>query len=296
LIAPALTMVPLGNVLTIVGCLGGLAMLPHMIKPNMMCKMFLAEKFTTDPTAEKQLTLLHFGCFSNLFFLAVTVAVMGQTCPCLPAAGAFVFIIITRLVHVLLAFKGPDAELIGMSKKPVMLQVIIGTVLIIVATVYIVLASRDEDYLAFASEMEATAFDKMESQGPLVYFIISVSLFFALMSAPGICMADKMMEGYIPSALRVADKYAQAQMKFYMSFQSREQFFWWLLLAALALMSPDITGLCVVMMCSAVFFMGFCCHCIANKDVYGFAVAGMLFWLISMAIIFGGVGMGVLLM
>merc|ERR1711998_511558 len=183
-----------------------------------------------------------------------------------------------------------------MSKKPVMLQVIIGTVLIIVATVYIVLASRDEDYLAFASEMEAIAFDKMESSGPLVYFIISVSLFFALMSAPGICMPETVCDGYLPSALRLADKYAAAQMKFYMVFQSREQFFWWLLLAALALMSPDITVLCIVMMCSALFFMGFCCHCIVNKDVYGFALPGMLFWLISMALILGCVGMGLLLM
>merc|ERR1719198_147478 len=114
-----------------------------------------------------------------------------------------------------MGFKGAQSELLGLAKKPVMLQCIIGTVLILVATTYIVLAAQDDEYLAAAKQMEATAFDKMETVGPLVYFIVSVSLFFGLMSAPGMCMAEKMIDGYIPSALRLADKYAAAQMKFY---------------------------------------------------------------------------------
>merc|ERR1719408_686499 len=136
-----------------------------------------------------------------------------------------------------MGFKGAESELLGLAKKPVMLQCIIGTVLIVVA-------AQDDEYLAAAKEMEATAFDKMETVGPLVYFIVSVSLFFGLMSAPGMCMAEKMIDSYIPSALRLADKYAAAQMKFYMAFQSREQFFWFLLIAALTVMSPDISALC----------------------------------------------------
>merc|ERR1711939_683002 len=144
--------------------------------------------------------------------------------------------------------------------------------------------------------MESTAFDKMETIGPLVYFLIGVSLFFALMSAPGMCMAEKMIDGYIPSALRLADKYAGAQMKFYMAFQSREQFFFWLLLAALALMSPDVTYLCITIICMTLYFIGFCVHCITNNKDYGFALPGMLFWLISMSFICGGTTLGILLM
>ena len=105
-----------------------------------------------------------------------------------------------------------------------------------------------------------------------------------------------MIDGYIPSALRLADRYAQAQMKFYMAFQSREQFFFWLLIAALAFMSPDITALCVVLCCYSLFFVGFCCHCITSNATYGFAMPGMLFWLISMSLIFGCSLMGILLM
>merc|ERR1719473_1143532 len=102
-------MVPLGGILTGVGCFGMLAMLPHLIMPKKMCQMFLADKWTDSETSQKQLILLHFGCFANLFFLALTVAVMGQTCPCIPAAFFFAFIIATRIVHVALGLKGPGS-------------------------------------------------------------------------------------------------------------------------------------------------------------------------------------------
>lgn len=175
------------------------------------------------------------------------------------------------------------------------MQVIIGTILVIVALVATIMASKDAEYLALAGQMEETAFEKMETAAPLVYFLISVSLFFALMSAPGVCMAEKMIDGYMPSALTLADKYAAAQMKFYMSFQSREQACFWLLLAALLLMSPDITPICIMICCMAVYFMGFCLHAITNNATYGFALPGILFWLICMSAVLGATSVGLFL-
>ena len=80
-------MVPLGNVLTVIGCLGALVMVPHFVMPKKMVQLFI-EKFPIDKegTAAKQLELSHMGLFSQLFFLAVLLAIVGQTCPCLPAA------------------------------------------------------------------------------------------------------------------------------------------------------------------------------------------------------------------
>ena len=289
-------MVPLGNILTGVGCLGAIVMLPHMIKPATMCKLFLEEKWTDDKSVQDQLIFFHFGLFSGLWFLAVLVAIAGQTCPCLPVAFGFIFIITTRLIQVGLGGYGPDKDLIGLSKKPVMLQAIVGTILILVVLVATIMAMGDAEYLAATAEMEAIAFDKMETAAPLVYFLISVFSFFALMQAPGICMADKMIDGYMPSALAIADKYAGAQMKFYMSFQSRENSLVFLLLAAVILMSPDITYVCIYVCCMAVFFCGFCIHAIVYQREYGFALPGMMVWMIFMCIIFGATFMGLLLM
>jgi len=286
---------PLGNILTTIGCIGSLAMLPHMVMPDKMCKMFLAEKFTDDVNVGKQLVFIHFGLFSNLFWLAVTVAVAGQTCACLPVGYAFCFIIFTRLIQVAVGFWGAEKDKIGLAKKPVMLQVVLGTVIWLVALVSTILASQDAEYLAEAKIMEDSAFEKMEDGAPLVYFLIGIFLFFALMSAPGMCMPDKMIDGYIPTFLRTADNYAAAQAKFYMSFQSREQFFFWLLLAALVYMSPDITAICITIICLAVYFMGFCLYAILNNDVYQFALPGMLFWLICMATIMGATSVGLFL-
>ena len=115
-------MIPLPTVLSTIGCLGALAMLPHVILPVKMCKLFLEEKFPESETTQSQLTLFHFALFTQLFFLAISIVIAGQTCPCLPVAFFFVFIIATRLVHVFMGFKN---ELIGLAKKPVMLQVCI---------------------------------------------------------------------------------------------------------------------------------------------------------------------------
>lgn len=284
--------IPLGNILTGVGSLGALVMLPHLLFPAKMCKMFLEEKFTDNPTSASQLILLHFGLFSNLFWLAVTIAVAGQTCPCLPVGYAFCAIIILRLVHVFMGFKN---EKLGLARKPVMIQVIVGLILAGTVLTATIMASSDEAYLAATKAMEATAFDKMDDAAPLVYFIIGISLFFALMSAPGMCMPDKMIDGYIPNALTLADNYAGTQMKFYMAFQSREQLFFWLLLAALMYMSPDITYLGYTICAMCVHFIGFCTHAILNNATYGFAPAGILFWFLCMSVILGATSMGLLL-
>ena len=283
--------VPLGNILTGVGCFGALVMLPHLAKPEKMCKMFLTI-YPDGRDQQEQLHFMHFSLFSNLFWLAVTVAVAGQTCPCPPVAIGFMLIIFTRIIQVFIGFR---SDLLGLAKGPVMMQVAAGTIIIVVTLVATVLAMQDEEYLAAKAAMEAIAFDKMETAAPLVYFIVGVSLFFALMSAPGICMAEKMIDGYIPSALRLADKYAGAQMQFYMAMQSREQFFFWLLLAALFVMSPDIAPIGVTVCCMSAYFIGFCIYAISNQVKLGLALPGMLFWLIMMSFIFGATALGLTL-
>lgn len=50
-----------------------------------------------------------------------------------------------------------------------------------------------------------------------------------------------MLDAYIPSALTTADRYAGAQMKFYLSFTSREQTFFWVFLVMFLTMTPDMT-------------------------------------------------------
>ena len=114
-------MVPLGNVLTVIGCLGALVMVPHFVMPKKMVQLFI-EKFPIDKegTAAKQLELFHMGLFSQLFFLAVLLAIVGQTCPCLPAAGLFCVIIIGRIAQAGWALTQDD---IGLARKPVMMQV-----------------------------------------------------------------------------------------------------------------------------------------------------------------------------
>ena len=288
-------MIPLGNVLTGIGCFGALVMLPHMILPEKMCKMFLKEKFTDDEDKGKQLVFIHFGLFSNLFWLAALIAVAGQTCPSLLLGYAFSLIIFTRLIQVGVGFWGAEKDKLGLNKQPVMLQVILGTIIMLSTLVCTILASRDDEYLAATKLMEDSAFEKMADGAPLIYFLIGIFLFFALMSAPGMCMPDKMVDGYIPSFLATADNYAAAQIKFYMSFQSREQFFFWLLLPAVIYMSPDITYVCILIICMAVYFMGFCLYAILNNDLYRFALPGILFWLICMATIMGATSVGLFL-
>ena len=178
-------MVPLGNILTVIGCLGALAMMPHVIKPAKMCQMFLAEKWTDVKSVQDQLIFFHWSLFSNLMFLAILIAVAGQSCYCIPVGFFFCFIIATRLIQVAYGAFGPEKDTIALAKKPVMIQCIIGTVLILVVLVATIMATQDEEYLAAAAVMEATAFDKMDTIAPLVYFLVGVSGFFAIMSAPG---------------------------------------------------------------------------------------------------------------
>ena len=56
-------MVPLGNVLTVIGCLGALVMVPHFVMPKKMVQLFI-EKFPIDKegTAAKQLEI---SCWSE---------------------------------------------------------------------------------------------------------------------------------------------------------------------------------------------------------------------------------------
>ena len=175
-------------------------------------------------------------------------------------------------------------------------QVIVGCVLILVVLVYTILAMNDPEYLAYAKEMEETAFLKFDDgAGPLVYFLIAMHLFFGLMSSPGICIAQKMIEGYMPHKMP-QDKYAAAQMQFYMAFQSREQLFFNILIAALFFMSPNIVPLSIFVIAVGVFFMSFCTYNLVNAEKYGFALPGMLFFLISWAIINGATFMGLLML
>ena len=204
---------------------------------------------------------------------------------------AFCVIVTARIAHVVVAFKN---ELIGLASKPVQLQLAVGVILLLVTLVATIMAARDDEYLEETAAMEEIALDKMEDGAPLVYFLIGLFLFFALMSAPGMCMPDKMIEGYMPHKLP-KDRYGKAQMSFYMIFQSREQFFTWFLFAALLYMSPNIVPMCILIICMALFFLVFCIHSIVNADFYGFALPGMLFWLICMSAIIGATGLGLFL-
>ena len=179
-------MVPLGNVLTVIGCLGALVMVPHFVMPKKMVQLFI-EKFPIDKegTAAKQLELFHMGLFSQLFFLAVLLAIVGQTCPCLPAAGLFCLIIIGRIAQAGWALTQDD---IGLARKPVMMQVIIGTLLLVVVIVTTIMAAGDDEFLAAQSAMEATSGEKFDKTSysyasPIVFLLVGAHLFFALMSA-----------------------------------------------------------------------------------------------------------------
>ena len=179
-------MVPLGNVLTVIGCLGALVMVPHFVMPKKMVQLFI-EKFPIDKegTAAKQLELFHMGLFSQLFFLAVLLAIVGQTCPCLPAAGLFCLIIIGRIAQAGWALTQDD---IGLARKPVMMQVIIGTLLLVVVIVTTIMAAGDDEFLAAQSAMEATSGEKFDKTSysyasPIVFLLVGAHLFFAMMSA-----------------------------------------------------------------------------------------------------------------
>ena len=179
-------MVPLGNVLTVIGCLGALVMVPHFVMPKKMVQLFI-EKFPIDKegTAAKQLELFHMGLFSQLFFLAVLLAIVGQTCPCLPAAGLFCVIIIGRIAQAGWALTQDD---IGLARKPVMMQVIIGTLLLVVVIVTTIMAAGDDEFLAAQSAMEATSGEKFDKASysyasPIVFLLVGAHLFFAMMSA-----------------------------------------------------------------------------------------------------------------
>ena len=179
-------MVPLGNVLTVIGCLGALVMVPHFVMPKKMVQLFI-EKFPIDKegTAAKQLELFHMGLFSQLFFLAVLLAIVGQTCPCLPAAGLFCVIIIGRIAQAGWALTQDD---IGLARKPVMMQVIIGTLLLVVVIVTTIMAAGDDEFLAAQSAMEATSGEKFDKTSysyasPIVFLLVGAHLFFAMMSA-----------------------------------------------------------------------------------------------------------------
>jgi hypothetical protein len=282
-------MVPLGNVLTVIGCLGALVMVPHFVMPKKMVQLFI-EKFPIDKegTAAKQLELFHMGLFSQLFFLAVLLAIVGQTCPCLPAAGLFCLIIIGRIAQAGWALTQDD---IGLARKPVMMQVIIGTLLLVVVIVTTIMAAGDDEFLAAQSAMEATSGEKFDKTSysyasPIVFLLVGAHLFFALMSAPGICVAEKMIDGYMPHK-KPKDRYALAQMKFYMAFQSREQLGYNLFFSAAILMAPNPMPYAVYVIAVGVYFVAFCINNIIKADVYGFALPGMLFFLITWSFLTG---------
>jgi hypothetical protein len=282
-------MVPLGNVLTVIGCLGALVMVPHFVMPKKMVQLFI-EKFPIDKegTAAKQLELFHMGLFSQLFFLAVLLAIVGQTCPCLPAAGLFCLIIIGRIAQAGWALTQDD---IGLARKPVMMQVIIGTLLLVVVIVTTIMAAGDDEFLAAQSAMEATSGEKFDKTSysyasPIVFLLVGAHLFFALMSAPGICVAEKMIDGYLPHK-KPKDRYALAQMKFYMAFQSREQLGYNLFFSAAILMAPNPMPYAVYVIAVGVYFVAFCINNIIKADVYGFALPGMLFFLITWSFLTG---------
>ena len=315
-------MVPLGNVLTVIGCLGALVMVPHFVMPKKMVQLFI-EKFPIDKegTAAKQLELFHMGLFSQLFFLAVLLAIVGQTCPCLPAAGLFCVIIIGRIAQAGWALTQDD---IGLARKPVMMQVIIGTLLLVVVIVTTIMAAGDDEFLAAQSAMEATSGEKFDKTSysyasPIVFLLVGAHLFFAMMSAaqfaaqlgaipaqlgaprrnslsalahalrrsaPGICVAEKMIDGYLPHK-KPKDRYALAQMKFYMAFQSREQLGYNLFFSAAILMAPNPMPYAVYVIAVGVYFVAFCINNIIKADVYGFALPGMLFFLITWSFLTG---------
>jgi hypothetical protein len=282
-------MVPLGNVLTVIGCLGALVMVPHFVMPKKMVQLFI-EKFPIDKegTAAKQLELFHMGLFSQLFFLAVLLAIVGQTCPCLPAAGLFCLIIIGRIAQAGWALTQDD---IGLARKPVMMQVIIGTLLLVVVIVTTIMAAGDDEFLAAQSAMEATSGEKFDKTSysyasPIVFLLVGAHLFFAMMSAPGICVAEKMIDGYLPHK-KPKDRYALAQMKFYMAFQSREQLGYNLFFSAAILMAPNPMPYAVYVIAVGVYFVAFCINNIIKADVSGFALPGMLFFLITWSFLTG---------
>ena len=91
-----------------------------------------------------------------------------------------------------------------------------------------------------------------------------------------------MIDGYLPHK-KPKDRYALAQMKFYMAFQSREQLGYNLFFSAAILMAPNPMPYAVYVIAVGVYFVAFCINNIIKADVYGFALPGMLFFLVAWA-------------
>ena len=77
---------------------------------------------------------------------------------------------------------------IGLARKPVMMQVIIGTLLLVVVIVTTIMAAGDDEFLAAQSAMEATSGEKFDKTSysdasPIVFLLVGAHLFFAMMSA-----------------------------------------------------------------------------------------------------------------
>merc|ERR1712159_138563 len=137
---------------------------------------------------------------------------------------------------------------------------------------------------------EATSGEKFDkasySYASPIVLLLGAHLFFAMMSAPGICVAEKMIDGYLPHK-KPKDRYALAQMKFYMAFQSREQLGYNLFFSAAILMAPNPMPYAVYVIAVGVYFVAFCINNIIKADVYGFALPGMLFFLITWSFLTG---------
>ena len=95
-----------------------------------------------------------------------------------------------------------------------------------------------------------------------------------------------MIDGYPPHK-KPKDRYALAQMKFYMAFQSREQLGYNLFFSAAILMAPNPMPYAVYVIAVGVYFVAFCINNIIKADVYGFALPGMLFFLITWSFLTG---------
>ena len=95
-----------------------------------------------------------------------------------------------------------------------------------------------------------------------------------------------MIDGYLPHK-KPKDRYALAQMKFYMAFQSREQLGYNLFFSAAILMAPNPMPYAVYVIAVGVYFVAFCINNIIKADVYGFALPGMLFFLITWSFLTG---------
>ena len=72
-----------------------------------------------------------------------------------------------------------------------------------------------------------------------------------------------MIDGYLPHK-KPKDRYALAQMKFYMAFQSREQLGYNLFFSAAILMAPNPMPYAVYVIAVGVYFVAFCINNIIN--------------------------------